>query len=562
MKKLILALLLPTQFLFGANGILVVTNTNDSGAGSLRQAISDANSDPLIPHVIQFAIDSGIQTIQPLTALPAITANYTIIDGTTQPGWAADNPVIILDGSQLTPFTTDGIVFNGVHHCLVQGLVINNGFNNGVLITDNGIGANNNTVVGCFIGVDQTGTTASANTNGVAVIGSSSATNNFNKIGGQDTGQKNVISGNLNVGILLQTNVNFTFMFNNYIGADVNGTTAIPNGTNGITIIGSLIPSAAEQSFGNVLAFNLISGNEGAGVLLQPNANQTLIQGNFIGIDATGTTPLPNLIGILSQGQVPPDPDTPSNGAVNNTIISNLNVISANLSHGIALTDNTIGSTIGGSEIGTDLMHTSTTLGNGGHGILIQGSADAPCTNNLIGSGDGPNTIAYNGTDTTGNGVLIIGDIDNPDLLNAIVGNAIFNNASDGIALANNSNNNQAAPTIINAILNADGNSLTIGATAPSTPSDASFRLDFFINSTDRTPITEGEVHIGSLFEIPAGTTVAQMFSVPSLTSNVWVSGTAINLNAPDTQMGDTSPYTANLQMATLSNNLPAIMFQ
>jgi hypothetical protein len=184
MKKFILALLLPAQ-IFGANGILIVSNTNNSGAGSFRQAILDANTDPLVPHVIQFSIGSGVQTIQPLTALPAITAAYTLVDGTTQPGWAVDNPVIILDGSQLTPFTVDGLTLSGVHHCLIQGLVINNGFNNGVLITDNGIGANNNTVIGCFIGTNQTGTSSSPNTNGVAIIGSTNFNNNFNKIGGQ-----------------------------------------------------------------------------------------------------------------------------------------------------------------------------------------------------------------------------------------------------------------------------------------------------------------------------------------------------------------------------------------
>lgn len=558
MKKLILALLLPTQ-IFGANGILVVDNTNDSGAGSLRQAITDANADPLVPHIIQFSIGSGVQTIQPLSALPAITAPYTLVDGTTQPGWAIDNPVIVLDGSQLTPFTIDGLILSGVHHCLIQGLVINNGFNNGVLITDNGIGANNNTIIGCFIGTNQAGTSSSPNTNGIAIVGSSGFNNNFNKIGGQDSGQKNILSGNNNNGLTLTTNVNFTFIFNNYIGTDKNGTSALPNDNGGVAITGSLTPVPEEQCFGNVLLFNLISGNSVAGITLFPNANQTLIQGNLIGVDVTGNVALANDIGIFSQGQVPPDPQNPTNGGVNNTIIGNLNIIAGNTSHGIMLTDNTVGSTIGGSAIGTDMLHTVTIIGNGGHGIFIQGSTDAPCTNNTIGSGDGPNIIAYNAL----NGVAISGSSTTPDVLNSILGNTIFNNIADGITITNG-NNGLETPEVINAIVNADGNAITVSATAPSDPSNAFFRLDFFINNNDRNPITEGELFIGSISPVAAGSTVSQLFSVnPAIISNVWVSATATNLNGQiGSGAGDSSIYTENLQMVTLVNNIPAIMFQ
>lgn len=67
----------------------VVTNTNDSGAGSLRQAILDANANTTTsaaPHQITFNIPgSGVQTIAPTTALPQMI-QPTVIDGTTQPG--------------------------------------------------------------------------------------------------------------------------------------------------------------------------------------------------------------------------------------------------------------------------------------------------------------------------------------------------------------------------------------------------------------------------------------------------------------------------------------------
>ena len=69
--------------------VFSVTNTNDSGAGSLRQAILSANATPNSlngPDEIHFSIRSeGVNTIAPASALPAIT-EPVVIDGYTQPG--------------------------------------------------------------------------------------------------------------------------------------------------------------------------------------------------------------------------------------------------------------------------------------------------------------------------------------------------------------------------------------------------------------------------------------------------------------------------------------------
>lgn len=63
-------------------GEILVTNTSDAGAGSLRAAIAAAVSGD----AIHFAIgETGVQTITPATALPPIAAGVTI-DGTTQSG--------------------------------------------------------------------------------------------------------------------------------------------------------------------------------------------------------------------------------------------------------------------------------------------------------------------------------------------------------------------------------------------------------------------------------------------------------------------------------------------
>src|ERR1700704_683767 len=71
-----------------------VINTSDSAPGSLRQAILDANAHANAkantPDTISFAISSsGLQTIIPLSAFPAIT-DPVVIDGFTQPGSSAN----------------------------------------------------------------------------------------------------------------------------------------------------------------------------------------------------------------------------------------------------------------------------------------------------------------------------------------------------------------------------------------------------------------------------------------------------------------------------------------
>ncbi|MFK8067883.1 MAG: DUF4347 domain-containing protein, partial [Gammaproteobacteria bacterium] len=75
-----------------------VTNTNDAGAGSLRQAIIDANAN-VGADTIEFDIaGSGTQVIALSSALDTITEEVTI-DGTTQTGWVEGSFLpIVIDG--------------------------------------------------------------------------------------------------------------------------------------------------------------------------------------------------------------------------------------------------------------------------------------------------------------------------------------------------------------------------------------------------------------------------------------------------------------------------------
>jgi len=77
-----------------------VVNTNDSGAGSLRQAITDANAGGAGPHTIAFNVPgSGVHAIALASTLPtaSVTTGGLTIDGTTQPGYAG-KPIVSLLG--------------------------------------------------------------------------------------------------------------------------------------------------------------------------------------------------------------------------------------------------------------------------------------------------------------------------------------------------------------------------------------------------------------------------------------------------------------------------------
>ena len=98
-----------------------VTNVNDSGAGSLRQAILNANQHAGLDTIAFNIAGSGVHTIALKSAFPTIT-DSVVIDGSTQPGYAG-KPLIELDGAAA------GTGVDGLHisagYSTVRGLVIN-----------------------------------------------------------------------------------------------------------------------------------------------------------------------------------------------------------------------------------------------------------------------------------------------------------------------------------------------------------------------------------------------------------------------------------------------------
>jgi hypothetical protein len=96
-----------------------VTNTNDTGPGSMRQAILDANATPG-PDVIAFNIPgAGPHVIRPTSALPAITEQVSV-DGTTEPDYVAGTPSVQIDEN------FDPITVSGASNVMIQGMDLSN----------------------------------------------------------------------------------------------------------------------------------------------------------------------------------------------------------------------------------------------------------------------------------------------------------------------------------------------------------------------------------------------------------------------------------------------------
>lgn len=280
----------------GLLATFTVTNTSDSGAGSLRQAITDANALPGTD-TIAFSIGSGPQTITPSSALPFIL-DAVFIDGTTQPGFSG-TPIIELNGASAGSNTIGiNLLASG---STVQGLVINRFTSYGIAFNADSSG---HTVVGNYIGTDVAGTAALPNAHGVSSIFSTGG----NTIGGSTPALRNVISGNSGIGVGLVDGDN-NIVIGNYIGVGADGTTALGNdrniyisNSNDHTIggtaagVGNIIANATQYGVrvfdgtGHLISGNSIYGNGDLGIDLDPAG----VTANDVGDVDTGANNLQN----------------------------------------------------------------------------------------------------------------------------------------------------------------------------------------------------------------------------------------------------------------------------
>ena len=299
---------------------LMVTNTDDSGTGSLRQAIEDVGPSAGVPDEIHFNIPgAGPHTIQPLSDLPQI--NFpVIIDGTTEPDFAG-SPVIELDGSLVGTSGFENGITLSADGSTIRGLVINRFPNSGIEI-----GSNNNAVEGNFIGTDFTGTAALPNGGGGVVVSGAQNRIGTNGDGVDDAAERNVISGNSSAGVrLFGAGANNNVVAGNFIGTDVTGTSALAN-FEGIVINAG--PQQNRIGGATNAEANLIAFNQADGI----HVNDATSTGNHIqrnSIHSNGGLSIDlNNDGVTLND--PGDGDSGANNLQNFPVITALTVISGN----------------------------------------------------------------------------------------------------------------------------------------------------------------------------------------------------------------------------------------
>jgi parallel beta-helix repeat protein len=397
---------------------LIVTNTNNSGSGSLRLAITTALANPDVT-VINFNIPgAGVHTITLTSPLPPITET-TIIDGLSQPGASCSAPLIELDGTSAGA-GAEGIVISAGGNSVIKGLIINRFDGDGIEILNS-----DNNVISCNrIGTNSSGTTALGN-GGYGVFANNA---NNNTIGGVSS-NGNLISGNGISGVHIQ-NGDSNKVQGNIIGLNVAGSGTVANTLNGVHVLNcssSLIGGASSG------ARNIISGNTATGIVIESNGGSSctdnIVQGNFIGTNFSG-----NAAAGVGNSQ---DGLRVSGGQTTNTLIGGSgagegNVISNNAPFGIRSLggpDLVIikGNFIGTNSTGTaDAGNVDTGIGFSGTNLFVGGTTAAE-RNIISGNTRG---INIGGTLTTGtiqgnyiglgaNGSTIINNIDG-----IVVGNA------------------------------------------------------------------------------------------------------------------------------------------
>jgi len=277
-----------------------VSNAADSGTGSLRQAITDADTAGG-SNTITFSISgSGPHAITLTSPLPGIGGTL-VIDGYSQAGSAMNTRtpdqggldtqlMIELVGSGGAGFWLQGSTAS----LTVQGLAMH-GFDNAIMGNGGGPDASQLHVYGNFIGTSLDGSALPGNGNGGSGVrsGFTSA-----QVGGTLAWQRNLLSGNGGAGVLVGGPA---VIEGNLIGTDASGTTAIPNGgaSNwGGVILGNRTNVRIGGS--DPASRNVISGNRPLGIAVWASFGASgaptgfEIKGNYIGTDWSGTQPVPN----------------------------------------------------------------------------------------------------------------------------------------------------------------------------------------------------------------------------------------------------------------------------
>ena len=367
--------------------------------------------------------------------------------------------------------TLNGVLINGnsAHTTMggpiPLGNVVNSNELNGILLADK---ASDFISFNSFVGV------AAFTPN--AALGNGQDGIKITTSGGGIEIRTNVISSNHDDGVDISGKAKNVRVYENMIGVNTNGSSAIGNHDNGVEVSGKakdILIGGPADTF-SIIPHNVIGGNMGHGIAILGKANNITVNASYIGTNVMGEYAIPNVHdGILLAA-----------GTKDNQIGSAdpelLTVVSGNTGNGIHL-EGTTGNTIIGTLIGTD-AEGLLPIGNGGHGIHLVNSSK-----NSVGSsavGVPANVIANNDLD----GVFV-----QSGNQNGIHRNSIYANDMPGIAVDENANDNPVAPVLTSAVLQI-GN-IVIAGTLTSKPK-TTFNVEFFASAAGNP---SGKQYLGSV---------------------------------------------------------------
>jgi parallel beta-helix repeat protein len=478
----------------------LVSSLDDAGPGSLRAAILAANATPAGDSSLIAICTNG--TITLASALPTIARNVTI-DATSAPTHVSGGPPVVALDFNGHP----GLIFGvGSAGSQLLGVAADHASGNGVTLDDNSITLNDD-----YIGLNLAGVAAGNGGNGVLVWSES----NGDFIGQNDSDASgvvaNVISGNRLNGIDLAGSSSNTLV-DNRIGTNAAGTSAIANGGDGIYITGgsrgneiggtAFVDTVTGQannptgSKGTVTPVfvvpplgNLISGNDGNGVVIDDGSRGNVLNGNFIGTTASGNAALGNgRNGVWIAG-------APGNSLVGCKFVNNpfvyYNVISGNGRNGLRVTNSNnvtvqgnffgvganntaivknrldgilVDGTSANTQVGGVIPLGNVSAGNGLNGIAVLDKAHGFVTFNTFGG-----LLAFKGAAPNGLNGLLITSTGGDNLART---NVFSGNKENGIELAGNASGVTVDPDIVglntkgNGVLPNGGDGLLIDGTA------------------------------------------------------------------------------------------------
>ena len=227
-------------------GVYIHGGASSNRVGTNGDGIADAAE----RNVIAGSLFNGVAILNVGTQYNVVAGNYIGTDATgTVPLGNGNAGVTIQLGATNNRIGTDA---NGIADAAERNVIAASSLA-GVSL---GL-ADDNTVAGNYIGTDATGTVALGNTGPGIDLNSS-----FCTIGGTTDAARNVIAGNIQDGIRVRRGSNL--VQGNYIGTDITGTVALPNGGDGVRISNN----AQNNVIGGEMAgqANTIAYNGGNGV--------------------------------------------------------------------------------------------------------------------------------------------------------------------------------------------------------------------------------------------------------------------------------------------------------